>query len=285
MLQLKTELDKTKPKVLADPVTDPIPQLLADTLETWFWSHYTKEEVKAELLKSVRPKNANACIPVKIDQEVYRALKSLGHAMDTPNRYIQNALGKGMLPLISVWATILKCETALKKYNPDKSTEIQITLSLTIDFYKLRQMMDLGLCLLGIANLQLAIKRRLNIRPFITSGVQRLCTENQPFNQWYFGGNVKASIDDTSKINHMVEQSRRGDSSQKFKKYNKFSGKQNFLGKGHQGPAGHYQGGSSKGGNNFYKGGKGRGKKTFNNNSQNYQGKQSNQTSKKQTKY
>ena len=41
----------------------PYPPPLAKTLETWFWSVYSKEEVKAELSKTVRPENAPALIP------------------------------------------------------------------------------------------------------------------------------------------------------------------------------------------------------------------------------
>ena len=42
----------TKPKALADPLTDPIPECLTKILESWIWGHYSSTEIKAEQVKT-----------------------------------------------------------------------------------------------------------------------------------------------------------------------------------------------------------------------------------------
>ena len=41
-----------KPKALADPVTDPIPEPLTKILESWTWGHYSSTEIKTEQAKN-----------------------------------------------------------------------------------------------------------------------------------------------------------------------------------------------------------------------------------------
>ena len=69
----------------------------------------------------------------------------------------------------------------------------------------MRQLLDLALRLLGMANSQLAIHRRSKLKQHLAPGFHRLCEDHIPFNQWMFGGNIKVTIDDTLKINRMVD--------------------------------------------------------------------------------
>ena len=57
------EYGATKPKALADPLTDPMPDAFCKILETWFWGRYSATEIKNEQAKCRRPANANAVIP------------------------------------------------------------------------------------------------------------------------------------------------------------------------------------------------------------------------------
>ena len=44
--ELLDQYSATKPKALADPTTDPIPEPLTKILESWFGGHYSSTEIK-----------------------------------------------------------------------------------------------------------------------------------------------------------------------------------------------------------------------------------------------
>ena len=71
---LLDEYGATKPKALADPVTDPMLDALCKILETWFWGHYSSREIKNEQAKRRCPANATAIIPCQINEELYHAI-------------------------------------------------------------------------------------------------------------------------------------------------------------------------------------------------------------------
>ena len=143
MEELINEWKSSQPKYLEDPVTTAIPPPLAKTLETWFWSVYSKEEVKAELSKTVRPENAPALIPTRINEAVFRSLKSHALSKDMPCRFIQNAFMKGTQPLVIVWETLIQLENYLK--TSGKNLQVKFSNSLTIDFQQLRKLLDQSL--------------------------------------------------------------------------------------------------------------------------------------------
>ena len=99
MHDLMFEYQASKSKYLEDPTSPPLPDPLAKILETWFWSIYSKDEVKAELAKSVRPENAHALIPTCINETVFHAISPAGLSKDMPYRFIQNAFMKTSQPL------------------------------------------------------------------------------------------------------------------------------------------------------------------------------------------
>ena len=187
---------------------DPIPELLTKILESWFWGHYSSTEIKNEQDKTRRPSNADAVIPVQINEELYHSISPDGKFLDRPFRYIQNALGKGAQPLVSVWYKIIQCQNILKKQNPDKSCTFTVG-HLHIDFAELRELLVLSLRLIGMASSQLAIQHRLDLGNFVAPGFHKLCEEHVPFTRWMFTENVKTQIEDTSKINRMVDSANR----------------------------------------------------------------------------
>ena len=78
----KSKLDKNLeakykglgPKGSEDFECDPIPGPLADTLNIWFRSIFTNEEIREKLLQACRPSNAIALKPIMINKEVYHFL-------------------------------------------------------------------------------------------------------------------------------------------------------------------------------------------------------------------
>ena len=51
---LMQDYNLTKPKALANPTTHPLPDALCKILETWFWGHYSENEIKDEQAKCRR---------------------------------------------------------------------------------------------------------------------------------------------------------------------------------------------------------------------------------------
>ena len=207
MAAIVAEYEDTKPRQLEDVTTDPIPQPLADTLKTWMWKHYNADEIKKLQEKARRPKNVDALIPLKIKEELFQAISPRGKIVDARYRYIQNALAKGCQPIAMVWAKIIQAFTALQRYRKDKNPFLMVTPDLSLDLNQLKAELDLGLRLLGTANLQLGLRRRLTLKSHLSPGFKRLCEQHLPISQFMFGGNIKAVIDDTTKINRMVADS------------------------------------------------------------------------------
>ena len=124
--------------------------------------------------------------------------------MDARYRFIQNALGKGCEPLAIVWSKIITAITHLQRYRQDDNPYLMVTPNYSLDLQQLKSEMDLGLRLLGMANSQLALRRRFTLKRYLSPGFKRLCDEHNPISQWMFGGNIKATIEDTAKINKMI---------------------------------------------------------------------------------
>ena len=129
MQQLLLEYQSSKPKYLEDPTTDAIPDPLVQILQTWFWSVYSKDEVKTELGKTLRPQNADALIPTRINEAVFRALSASGLSKDLPCRFIQNAFMKASQPFASVWAKLVAIENHFKANNTDLQIDLSPSLS------------------------------------------------------------------------------------------------------------------------------------------------------------
>ena len=202
---LMREYEASKPKYLEDPTTTDIAAPLATLLQTWFWSIYSKE-VKNELAKPLRPSNANALIPTKINEAVFRSLQPAALTKDLPSRFIHNAFMKASQPFVVVWSTLIKRETFLKSQN----NPLQFVFSdgSTVDFLHLRKQMDQGLRILGIANSQMVVHRKDILAQFLNKDFKKLCKPHVPFDQWMFSTNLKGLLEDTIRVNRMVQQNK-----------------------------------------------------------------------------
>ena len=206
MQELMQEYEITKPKYLEDPTTVPIQSPLAQTLETWFWSVYSKEEVKAELSKPLRPSNAMALIPTQINEPIFRSLSSQALTKDMPARFIQNAFMKSSQPFAIVWEALIRLESYLKASKSSLSYKFSDTVS--IDFQNLRKNMDQGLRLLGIANSQMVVHRKETLAQYLNKDFKKICKSHIPFDHWMFGSNLKTLLEDTARVNKLVQQNK-----------------------------------------------------------------------------
>ena len=135
---IATEYELTKPKILEDSTTDPMPQPLADTLETWFWKRYNTEEIKKAQEKAHRCNNATALIPLKMEEEVFHALDARGKTIDARYRFIQNAMMKGCQPIANVWQKIITGITHMQRHRKDDNPFLNFTPDFAVDIMQIK---------------------------------------------------------------------------------------------------------------------------------------------------
>ena len=208
MQEIMQEYETTKPKYLEDPTTAPIQPPLAQMLETWFWSVYSSDEVKTELCKPLRPSNASALIPTKIrsNEAIFRSLSVQALSKDMPSRFIQNAFMKSTQPLAIVWDTLIQLENFLKSNK--QSLSFKLSNSFSVDFQVLRKHMDQALRLLGIANSQMVVHRKDLLSHYLNKDFKKICKKHIAFDHWMFGSNLKALLEDTARVNKLVQQNK-----------------------------------------------------------------------------
>ena len=193
--ELLDEYKVTKTKYLEDPTTSPIQDPMAKLLETWFWTVYSKEEVKAELAMLLHPENASALIPTCINEAVFHSLSQQALSKDMPARFIQNAFMKASQSFSIVWSTLIALENFLK--SQDMPLETSFTSDLSVDFQGLQKHMDQGLRLLGVTNSQMVVHRKDIIGNYLNKDFKKICKSHMPFDQWMFKSNLKNLLEDT----------------------------------------------------------------------------------------
>ena len=142
MEELMDEYKATKPKYLEDPTTTPIQDCLAKMLETWFWTVYSKEEVRTELAKSLQPENAAALIPTRINEAIFRSLSAQALSKDMPSCFVQNAFMKASQPFAVIWSTLIALENFCKSHKMSCSTKFSETLSIDFQFLRNKWIRD-----------------------------------------------------------------------------------------------------------------------------------------------
>ena len=175
-------------------------------LETWFWSVYSNEEVKTELCKPSHPSNAPALIPTKINEAIFCSLSPQALSKDMPSHFIQNAFMKTAQPVAIVWDTLIQLENFLKASHTPMLHKFSDNL--TVDFQILCKHLDQALCLLGIANSQMVVHRKDTLSQFLNKDFKKICKKHIAFDQWMFGSNLKNLLEDTARVNRLVQQNK-----------------------------------------------------------------------------
>ena len=88
--------------------------------------------------------------------------------------------------------------------------DLSVTFSptLSVDFQQLRKHMDQGLHLLGIANSQMVMHRKEVLSNFLNKDFKKICKSHVAFDQWMFGSNLKTLLEDTARVNKLVQQNK-----------------------------------------------------------------------------
>ena len=180
------------PKGSEDLECDPIPTPLADTLNVWFRSIFTNEEIREKLLQARRPSNALALKPIMINREVYRSLSRDEKEKDRPLKCIANAICKGSQAVTLVWDKLLKAEISIQDHNKNSDpVELPLPDGSALCVSELIKSLDLGLQLLGIANVQVSQKRRFDLKYKLAVSARDLAGKSMPFTDQMFGDNIK----------------------------------------------------------------------------------------------
>ena len=190
---------------LEDTVMDPLPEKLCSILSYWMWQKYSPDEIKNLQDKARCPQNAEALIPLKIEEELFMAIAQKGKTSDTPWKFVQNAMVKGMQLLAIIWSKVILALTALQCHRQSTNTVLYVSPDFTLDLQQMKAELDLGLRLLGCANSQLGRRCRLNLKHHLAEGFKCLSNPTHPMNQFMFGGNIRASIEHTLKVTKMVK--------------------------------------------------------------------------------
>ena len=196
------------PKATDDITTDPIPPVLANILNIWFRSIFTNEEICAKLLLARRPSNATALKPIMINKEVYRSLSREDKERDRPLKCVANAVCKGSQPLVSLWCALTQGESKIQEFEKHQnSVNLPLPDGSVLPVTEIVGWLDLALQLLGIANIQISQKRRLDLRYKLAISAKDLANHSQPFTDFLFGNNIKddhASAIKNFKLTHSV---------------------------------------------------------------------------------
>ena len=190
---LKDRFKGSGPKGNEDITCDPLPQPLADTLNVWFCQIFTNEEICTLLLEARRPVNVDALLPIQINKEVYKSLSRDEKEKDRPLKCIANAICKASQAISAVWASMLKAEVAVQAHQKDSNLNVELTLpdGSTFKLSECIAQLTLGLKLLGIGNVQISQKRRLDLKYKLALSARELAGKSQPFTSQLFGDNIK----------------------------------------------------------------------------------------------
>ena len=133
MDDIAAEYETTKPRVLEDATTDPMPQQLATTLEMWMWKCNNSDEIKKVQEKAYCCSNADALIPLRIEEEIFHALAPKGKALDARYRFIQNAFMKGCQPIANAWQKVITAITHLHRHRGKENPFLAVTPKFSLD--------------------------------------------------------------------------------------------------------------------------------------------------------
>ena len=180
------------PKGSEDLECDPIPTPLADTLNVWFRSIFTNEEIREKLLQAHRPSNALALKPIMINRQVYHSLSGDEKEKDRPLKCIANAICKGSQAVTLVWDKLLKAEISIQDHHKNSDpVELPLPDGSALCVSELIKSLDLALQLLGIANVQVSQKHRFDLKYKLAISAKDLAGKSMPFTDQMFGDNIK----------------------------------------------------------------------------------------------
>ena len=180
------------PKGSEDLECDPIPSPLADTLNIWFRSIFTNEEIREKLLQAHRPSNSLALKPIMINKEVYHSLSHEEKEKEGPLKCIANAICKGSQAVTLVWDKLLKAEDVVQDHHKNSDpVELPLPDGSALCVTELVKSLDLALQLFGIANVQVSQKRRFDLKYILATSAKDLAGKSMPFTDQMFGDNIK----------------------------------------------------------------------------------------------
>ena len=92
---------------------------------------------------------------IKVNPELYFVISKEGISQDIPLKFVNQALAKGLQPLITAWSKIIEAENAIKDANEGtKEAVISVLDGVPLNLTSLQELLTLSLMILGNANVQ-----------------------------------------------------------------------------------------------------------------------------------
>ena len=190
---VEKDLEDEPPKE-QENVTDPILQVCAATLQSWFRTIHSGMDINECFKSCARPSNADALKLVDINPEVKKKMFKGDDISDQRMKWISNAAIRSAQPLSIAWSNLLKLEFVIKAC---QENEIKTDAMIPLDagqHFNLSESIRLlkhGIKCLGMTSMQAVQKRRLDLRYKLIGAAKELAEPNQPFDDTIFGPNLQ----------------------------------------------------------------------------------------------
>ena len=222
---IQKSVEKTSSVDQTDPTTDAIPQICVEMLNCWFRTIHPGNKVQEKLKTVKHAENADILKRVVINDEIRKRMERPELVADQRMKWLSNAILKCAQPLSSAWAKLLNLQHIIQERSipegepqsdelPDGMVPLKgddkLNLSAVI------RDMQLGLEILGMANVQAVQKHHLDLKYKLNGAAKELARINQPFDDTLFGPNLKQHFNTILNVNRITTKVSRGSSSHHY---------------------------------------------------------------------
>ncbi|XP_071797702.1 uncharacterized protein [Asterias amurensis] len=178
------------------PTADAVNDKLAKVVDKMV-RHKLPEDKTVEKLKTIqRPTNVKNLECTRVNPEIWSSLKPKTRSQDIKFQKVQQALLKGIIPVVGVINSLMSRPAATDpptQVNPDFKVEITKLLD--------------AVAIIGHANQELNVRRRDLIKPDLNKQFSGLCSPHVPVTGFLFGDDLPQQCKDiqqTNKIGNKV---------------------------------------------------------------------------------
>ena len=147
---------------------------LTKLVNKMFRCKLSEKTLKERLEKQERPANCEAAKPPKVNPGIWRRLREFAKKRDLQFYKIQQALTKGILPLVRIVDQLMLAKSLTEQ-------ECQSTRKLGLE----------AMSLLTHASYEINMQRRLLLKPDIGKEFSALCSSQLPFTDFLFGDDLQ----------------------------------------------------------------------------------------------
>ena len=140
-----------------------------------------------------------------------KKIEQKGRDDDQQWRFIHTSVSKAAQPLVSAWNDIISAEAKLKDGMTsegappsDEPATVSLPDGSLLDISRIRELLDLSLQTLGIANAQFVAARKSTMKPSLNRQYQELCDPKRAFTCKLFGENLRQQMEDINRMSKLA---------------------------------------------------------------------------------